>query len=615
MAGSLWSRLTLAQRAIRSSPFGAFERSIGCLYVPHAVSDSRARDVSRSGAGLALATLAIGVLAWPMLFTSSGLGGDWEHHLWYVWHQSLAIQSDHAPSMFLSTNYSVFYPQYAFYGGTIYALAGSLAIVLGDSSLTAYITTYLLAFGAAYGGWYWIARTVGLNRWLAHVPAVLFVTSAYYLTLVYGIGDWPEFIAMSLIPLMVAAGLNVLLAPRFPGLPAIALAAGAIVFFGSHILTVLWASTLFVLTLTAIVVCVPAARRQLRPQGLIRIGALLAPAVLVNGWFLAPMIAYAPHTRIGSQYAVAGADLRSTMHLVAFHHLFTLSRASTTLLNPDIVLALPAVPIVWVLASTALVLSRRRRGAWTRMLVVLAVLTAGIIVLLTHAGLVLALPKPYTLLQYSHRLETYVAMGVSACVLALLVILRSWPGRLRHWLWTLVPVLAFSAIGAVQQVDAYPHTRLPRSAVFTPASEVYAQVFTDYDYVPLPLVSEDGLPVLSIPPGTIHDNAIALTVSARPGQLVATNIAGGPDLLNIRGASIAGADGRGQLVLAIASSASAGSHDPRTAPGGARISISPASSAPVALGRLSTLLGAILLAVGFAALSARSYRARRTSRR
>src|ERR1700691_3956674 len=69
------------------------------------------------------AAVVVGVLAWPMLLTSSGLGGDWEHHLWYVWQQSLSIRANGAPSFFLNTPYSVVYPQYAFYGGTINALA------------------------------------------------------------------------------------------------------------------------------------------------------------------------------------------------------------------------------------------------------------------------------------------------------------------------------------------------------------------------------------------------------------------------------------------------------------------------------------------------------------
>ena len=370
-----------------------------------------------------------------MLFTTSGLGGDWEHHLWYVWRQSLAIRADGAPSMFVNTDYSVFYPQYAFYGGTIYVLAGTLAVVLGDSPLSAYILTYILGFMAAYGGWYWTGRILGLGRCLAQVPALLFVTSACYLTLVYGQGDWPEFLAISVLPLMVAAGLSVLRAERLRALPAIALAGSSIVFFGSHILTVLWASTLLGLTAVALVVFVPSVRRQIRRRRLLRLVALVIPALLVNAWFLLPMSAYASHTRIGSQHGyVAGyKDLHETMHLVAFHHLFTLSRATTAFGHPDYALPLPTLVIVWLLASVVILLASVRRGTWVRVLVILAVIAAAIVVLMTHAGLLLALPKPYTLLQFSYRLEDYVLMCVTAAVAVVLVLVRSGSKRLRRW--------------------------------------------------------------------------------------------------------------------------------------------------------------------------------------
>jgi hypothetical protein len=558
--------------------------------------------------------LAVLVLAWPMLFTTSGLGGDWEHHLWYIWRQSLAIRADHLPSMFINTAYSVFYPQYAFYGGTIYALAGSLTLSLGNSPLTAYILTYILGFLAAYGGWFWMGASFGLGRWLSHVPALLFVTAACYLTLVYGQGDWPEFLALSMLPLMIAAGLNVLRAEQLRIFPALALAVSSIVFFGSHILTVLWASTLLAITFAAVFACVPEVRPQIHVRGLIRVAVVMIPAVLVSAWFLVPMIAYASHTRIGSQYDLAYAILHSTMHLVAFHHLFTLSRASTVQGVFDYPLALPTLTIAWVLVSIAVLLWSIRRGQSIRILVILAAITAGVVVLMTHERLLLDLPKPYTLLQFSYRLEGYVLMGVTAAVLVILMLLGSTPGRLRFWRWTIVPVLFASAFGAVQQVSAYPRTGLPRDVTLTTRGEIFAQVYRDYAYVPLPVISEKQLPSLDISPEQIHDNRASFTIRARPGQLVATNIGGGPNLLHITGASVAGTDERSQLVLAIGTAASAGSVRPRTPVSLERISIAQAQNFPVVFGRVLSVTGAALLALGFIALVARSYR-ERTGRR
>ena len=176
--------------------------------------------------------LLIGVLAWPMLFTSGDFNEDWAHHLWFIWNQSFAIRDSYHPSFFLNTVDSVFYPQYAFYGGTLDAAVGMLSLALGNAPIEAYVLTYLLGFAAAYGGWYWMARAGGLRGWWAHVPSATFITSAYYLTLVYARGDLPEFIGVSMIPLMVASGLSVLRADRLRFWPALALACSSVMFFG-----------------------------------------------------------------------------------------------------------------------------------------------------------------------------------------------------------------------------------------------------------------------------------------------------------------------------------------------------------------------------------------------
>jgi hypothetical protein len=551
--------------------------------------------------------LAVVALAWPMLFTTSGLGGDWEHHLWFVWRQELAIRADHRPSMFLNTSYSAFYPQYAFYGGTIYALAGMLAVAFGDAPVGAYIVTYILGFAAGYAGWYWAARIVGLGRCLAQVPALLFVSSAYYLTLVYGRGDWPEFLALSALPIMVAAGLSILRSERLRTMPAAALAGSSVVFFGSHNLTILWATTIFGLTCVAVAVGVPAARRQLSVRGVIHVAAVVVPALLVNAWSLLPTVAYASHTRIGSQYVVAHELLHETMHLVAFDHLFTLSRAADVARFPDDALSLPTAPIVWVLASIAIVLWSVRRGTWVRLLLIFSAITTGIVVVMTHEQLLLALPTPYTILQYSYRLEGLVLIGVTATVMATLVLLRSSSRRLRLWTWTVVPVLIVSAVGAIQQVNAYPRTPFNRDIALSNEGEIFAEIYDDYAYVPLPFVSEVQLPRLAISPGEIHDNRASLSVRVRPGQLMATNIEGGPNLLHITGASIAGSDERSQLVLAIAPSQSGRPAGPRAPISTEHISISPADGLPVVLGRLLALVGVAILTVELVVLSLRGY--------
>ncbi len=78
--------------------------------------------------------------------------------------------------------------------------------------------------------------------------------------------------------------------------------------------------------------------------------------------------------------------------------------------------------IAWVLVSLAIFLRRGLRGTWIRVLLICAALTTFLIVLMTHAGLILALPRAYATLQFSYRLESYVLLALSGTVLAALVL-------------------------------------------------------------------------------------------------------------------------------------------------------------------------------------------------
>jgi hypothetical protein len=301
-----------------------------------------------------------GVLCWPLLFTNATFNEDWLNHLWYIWHQSVTIRTNYLPSLFLDYSKGVFYPLYAFYGGTLYALAGTLSLALGDAPLQTYILTYMLGFAAAYGGWYWMARTFGLGRWLAHVPGLVFVTSAPYLMLIYGVGDWPEFLAVSVMPLLIAAALSVVRARRLRLWPATALAGSGIVFFGSHLLTVIWGSTILALVGLAIIVCVPQVRVGVKRSGLIGVARLVGPALLVSAWFLLPTVAYEAHTVIAQSYPIFRGLLRSTSYTVAFRHLFTLSHARVK--GTILTVVLPVLAIGWVLGGIAIGLSTGQRA-------------------------------------------------------------------------------------------------------------------------------------------------------------------------------------------------------------------------------------------------------------
>jgi hypothetical protein len=525
--------------------------------------------------------LLLAALAWPLLFSDATFNEDWLNHLWYIWHQSVAIRDNHLPSLFLQYSHGIFYPIYAFYGGTVYALTGALSLVLGNAPLETYVLTYLLGFVAAYGGWYWMARSFAVRGWPAHVPALTFVTSASYLTMIYGLGDWPEFLAVSAMPLLVAAAISILRSPRPRFWPAAALLASGVVFFGSHLLTVIWGSTVLIIVGVAILASVPDARRSLSWSKALRILAIVVPAALVSAWFLLPTVAYESNTVIAQSYPIFRRLLRHSMYTVAVRHLFTLSRARAS--GTVVTTALPILAIAWVLAGLGIALRARRGGTWMRLLIVLCSATALLLIVMTHAGLILALPRFYATLQFSFRLESYALLGIAGAVLAVLVANRDGGPAARYWTWALVPVLAVSVIGAVQQTAAHPSgvsRKLALSSYLQPRYESEGLL----DYVDdRARVIKTHLPLVSFPPESVRDDHASIAVHEPRGQLVDTNIRSAPELVHVSGARIVGADPEANDVLVVGA--------------GGRITVSTAQSVPIVAGRLLTGLAVAILAL------------------
>jgi len=569
---------------------------------PKRVTRGLARSVAGVGAGLAV----VAAVSWPLVFSNAAFNNDWLNHLWYMWHQSVAIRELGHPSLFLDYSGGVLYPLYAFYGGTLYALAGTLSLALGDAPLQAYVLTYLLGFAAAYGGWHWISRTFGVRGWLAHVPGLVFVTSASYLTMIYALGDWPEFIAVSMMPLMIAAGLSVLRAPRLQPLPATALAASSVVFFGSHLLTVVWGSSILAVVAAGLLVCAPDVRHAVTRSGVLRVLALAVPALLVNAWFLLPAAAYESHTLIAHAYPHFRRLLRQDMFTVAAPNLFTLSRAPAS--GSIVPLALPILAIAWVLASIALLAWTRRRGTGMRVLLLIAAATAALTVVMTHAGLILALPRPFAMLQFSFRLESFVLLGVSGAIVAVLAVARE-ARSVRPWTWLLAPIAAVSLLGALEQTSAHPHGE-SRSAALASFLNPLPERLGQLDYTDAQLhVDERPMPYVSFPLSEVtRKGRASVVVRVPPGRLLATNIRGGPELVDVTGARIVGLDGLVDDVLEVAPPAAG---TPRSRARTITISVAPANSFPVLAGRVLSLLALIVLALELGAIAVRDLRHRR----
>jgi hypothetical protein len=584
------------------SPFGAVLRS-----PPAAAVRS---PLLAAGA----AVLVIGVLSWPMLFTSATFNGDWMGQVWFLWQQSLAIRADHVPSYFLNYPYGVFYPHFAFYGGTLYAATGALSLLLGNAPMATYVLAYLLGFAAVYGGWYWLGRTCGLGWWAAQVPGLVFVTSSYCLTQIYARGDWPEFMGVSMIPLVVAAGVSVLRAEELRLWPGLALTVACVFFFGSHSLTIVWGSAMMVVVGLALVACVPRARRALTRAGALRVARLVVPAALVSAWFLLPAAAYESKTLIATEYHRWQLVLRGTQNLVSNEHLFTLSRASASTPGAAFALSLPVLVMAWALLTLAVFLRRGLRGTWIRVLLICSALTTLLIVTMTHAGMILALPRVFSTIQFSYRLESYVLLALSGAVLAALVLVKGPGPGARLLTWALVPVLLVSVVGAVQQADAYPNggdRNVLLAALYkTPGA---GEVLSDYVDVHQRILNDPSgrPPEVRFPYSAVRGNRVSTVVHLTPGRLAYSNLQAPPVFVHLAGAKIVGINGEGYDVLEI------GRASPGPAAGAGRastptetITVSSADPAPVAAGRWISIFAILALLAQFAALAVRRFRRR-----
>ncbi len=550
----------------------------------------RSRRFTTRGLPVLGALLLIGAMAWPLVFTYSGFAGDWGHHLWLVWHQSGSIRSGGLPSLFLNSAYSVFNPIFAFYAGTLYSIGGALALVFGP--LQVYIFVFILDFAAALGGWYWLGRMAGLGRWRAMVPGLIFITSTYYVVIIYVQGDWPEFTGISMIPLMVAAGLSLLRGERLHYPSALALSVSAVAFFGSHTITMLLGLTTLAIVGLASLAMVPDARRHLLRRAALRVAAIAVPSAMVSAWYLLPATVYASRTRIGSNYDEARQGLKGTVWLVGLKHLFTFSRTSGIGLPAPyyLALALPVLAVAWVIVGIFVLPAGNRNRVWTRILLICSGTAVLIAFAMTHVGVLLALPRPYTLIQFSYRLDIYVVMMLCAAVLAALVLAGTAPKRVRAWTWFAIPVCAVSLIGAIQQMSSYPYPGRDRYTTLEYNGEVETGNNQDYQDNSQRRIARRGMPKLVFPYEAVSGDSVSVSSSLRPGTLVSTNIAAGSYLVHVTGAKPVGVDAASNnMVLEIAAGGTGGS------PG--TISVSAGDSLPIVLGRLLTLCGLAILAL------------------
>ncbi len=536
------------------------------------------------------ATLIV-ALTWPIINGTNVYFTDWPVHLWFLRHQGHSLLHEGRPSLLVHGNDGAFYPFFAFYGGTLYAIGGVVVVALGGAGRHGFAVVWVLAYILAYGGWVWLGRMAGLGRWAVHAPPVLFLTSPYLVTLVYTRGDWPEFVALCSIPLLVASALSVLFADQLRLWPAVALVLATVLFTGSHNLTLLWGGTLLAALALVLYVCSPRIRRRITARGVARVAGIVVPAVLVNAWFLVPDLVYQGRTVIaGISYPHWRYTVANTMGFID-QPLFGFKRHHVN----QYVITLPVLAMAWAASVVAFRLRRTWRTSWMLLFVSLGVVIAlSIIAMVTHGSLVLLLPKPYVMIQYTYRLENYILLAVAGGVLVGLVLVNEAARWMRLLAWgSLTVVVAMSTGGALRQIDI-PSQVNPQISLWA------ARVASVGDY------ADGTLPEVppEVPAGPrkrlffaaerVRHNRISSTVDLQPGEIVDTNLVVMPALIHIGGAEVIG--NRIARVGDLIQPRAVLRVDADAVPGAAKITVSGARPWPVVVGQVLSLLGVLGLA-------------------
>lgn len=507
------------------------------------------------------ATAAVLLVAAPLLFTDSGFSLDFTNHLWLAWVAGKALVQSGHPSYFISTtNAGVFDPWFAFYGGTLYTVTGGISQLLGGHPIVAFAGITTLAITGAYGGMLWLGRQLGLARSISHAPALVVITSAYYVTNLYGRGAWPELVATSAIAPLLASAVYLVRAPVWRPLPVLVFVVSTVLFTGSHNITLLWGTTVGAL---ASLMLWPALKRprRLPIRRLCKIAALAFTCLCVNAWFLVPDVSYGRYVQIYTTTHNGGGDGYFDLPQVLFDPLRYVPRQSTT---PALFVQVPDWFLAWAFVAGVVMLWRRPsadslRRAWIGILALIAILI-GLIGLVPLWNWV---PAPFSEIEFPYRLSSYVFYAVSALVLtACLALQRSAravePRRTIMRLRVALGAAAAVSIGICVWQLWIPNTLSPgvsynrrqealHSATALPRTWYTSEAYND---TRAPIVSVPAGRTLTIDPREVRGDHFSAWLNVPPGIApIQTNISGGSYVVSIAGLTRVGRDAKGDAVV------------------------------------------------------------------
>jgi hypothetical protein len=499
----------------------------------------------------------------PALFTPWGFGLDYTNHLWLVWQQSLAISDNGHPTLYLQTPDGIFEPFYAFYGGTLYAVTGGLAALIGGHPYPVYVASFGASFAFAYGGMWWLGRLLGLSRWVAHLPAFVFVTGGYYLTDAFARGAWPELVALSAIPMFLAGAIRLTKEPWGAGAVTLFVVA-TVALTGSHNLTLFWSVVVIGPVAVATFLVAGGARPPLRI--VVKVVGLALLAAGINAWFLVLDLAHGADVQAWVQNAAFLEE--GFFEFLYFDNLEnvldplrgTPPQSTTyglTIAPPMVAFGL-SVALAWLAWPQLRESSRLLRALW---LILLAAMGAIVFMLVMPGSWWVALGQPFTNIQFPYRLAAWLLLGVALQLGISLYFARGLAGRRRQLAIGLVAAMVVVTVAqAAAQLYAGPrldgtvnYDLRARTKAFEGGPTTPPSTFYDpYSYADSsrPVVETAPERVLRLPTPAPGQTRLETEVELPPGpDPIATNIAAGPYVVRVEGMPVVGRTPLGMVVV------------------------------------------------------------------
>jgi hypothetical protein len=487
----------------------------------------------------------------PILFTDRTFATDWANHYWLIYMQGLEIGSLHEPSLYLQSALGAFYPYYAFYGGTFYAVSGLVAKLFGTE--LAVLLSYAGAIAANFLGWTWMARMAGVRAWRAQLPGLIAVTAPLAVSNLYGRGGIPEVVATSMLPLVAAAAISLVREPRRRLRDMAAFVVGLVFLTGTHALSMVWGVTFLALLAVVVIACHWSfvKQRAMRLLGLAWLGVL---AGCINAWMLGPMLLFQSRTLENKPDPISQKTYTSASNL------FRILRDAPdpySIVRADVNAALPVLALLWVLVAG--VVFWRLLGPRSRALALgLAVALTALVALILDWSLITALPEYLQYIQFPYRLLTYADF----CVVGLVTLVLAAVERRGESATSAAAVAALTVIAVFSLAISIQQNFQVRSWL-TGRDEALASTVQPPPswYAPVQFGDGEG-PVLrptlrqplTVPVEEGVRDSYRVEYPPGPAGTAQTNIDTGDYLVDVSGAEPVGRDDAGQMVLRLASS-------------------------------------------------------------